>query len=282
MNDEKRFNVIMEEKKTEKISKASFCLVLASVLFFASAVGLFVLNRHKAQTNDDTPTESSPFLTSAPQAALTEPKTVKEEKTTVGPNDDPFMNPTVITIDRNNPYSTVVNTNYRIPASYEPNLSYVCGTQERLDKTVAKAYEEMFNAAVKDDVYLTPCSGYRSYELQERNYNNLASDYESQGYSKRDALIEAATVIMPPGSSEHNLGFCMDIVCVEEWFEDTDEFKWLTEHADDYGFILRYPADKEDITKVIYEPWHWRYVGVEEAKKIKASGLCLEEYFGKE
>ena len=87
---------------------------------------------------------------------------------------------------------------------------------------------------------------------------------------------------MPPGSSEHNLGFCMDIVCVEEWFEDTDEFKWLMQHADDYGFILRYPSDKENITKVIYEPWHWRYVGVEEAKKIKASGLCLEEYFGKE
>ena len=68
---------------------------------------------------------------------------------------------------------------------------------------------------------------------------------------------------MPPGSSEHNLGYAMDIVCVDEWFEDTEEFKWLTEHAAEYGFIMRYTKDKQDITKVIYEPWHWRYVGVE-------------------
>ena len=72
----------------------------------------------------------------------------------------------------------------------------------------------------------------------------------------------------------------MDIVCVDEWFEDTDEFNWLMENAQDYGFILRYPKDKQDITKVTYEPWHWRYVGVEHAKKMKATGQVLEEYLG--
>jgi vancomycin resistance protein YoaR len=95
-----------------------------------------------------------------------------------------------------------------------------------------------------------------------------------------EAKIKAATIIMPPGSSEHNLGYAMDIVCVDEWFEDTQEFKWLQEHAADYGFIMRYPESKQDITKVIYEPWHWRYVGVEAAKELKASGLVLEEYMG--
>ena len=270
----------MKKENAEKISAASICLILASILFFASAVGLFAINKHKSRT-DETPPQTEQAKTSIPQVYTTSLQT-EAEKTTVGPNADPFMNPTVITIDPQNPYLTLVNTNYRIPSSYEPHLTYVCGTQEKLDKTVATAYEKMFEAAAEENVYLTPCSGYRSYELQERNYNNLANDYERKGYSHRDALIEAATVIMPPGSSEHNLGFCMDIVCVEEWFEDTDEFKWLMQHADDYGFILRYPSDKENITKVIYEPWHWRYVGVEEAKKIKASGLCLEEYFGKE
>ena len=138
----------------------------------------------------------------------------------------------------------------------------------------------MSNAALKDCVTLTPCSGYRSYETQERNYNRKVSFFEGQGYSTEDAKVKAATIIMPPGSSEHNLGYAMDIVCVEEWFEDTEEFKWLQENAADYGFIMRYPKDKQDITKVIYEPWHWRYVGVENAKALKSSGLVLEEYLG--
>ena len=85
---------------------------------------------------------------------------------------------------------------------------------------------------------------------------------------------------MPPGSSEHNLGYAMDIVCVEEYFEDSKQFKWLQKNAADYGFILRYPKDKQNITKVTYEPWHWRYVGVEAAKAMKSSNLCLEEYMG--
>jgi D-alanyl-D-alanine carboxypeptidase len=189
-------------------------------------------------------------------------------------------NPTIITIDEEKWYMTLVNSSYRIPDDYEPDLVYVCGSGERLDRKVAEHYEEMYNAAQKEGINLAPCSGYRSYELQERNYNNKVSFYESQGYSNKDAKVKAATIIMPPGSSEHNLGYAMDIVCVEEWFEDTAEFKWLTEHAADYGFIMRYPKDKQDITKVIYEPWHWRYVGVELAKELKDSGLVLEEYMG--
>ena len=160
------------------------------------------------------------------------------------------------------------------------DLVYVCGSEERLDKKVAEHYENMYNAALKDGVTLTPCSGYRSYETQERNYNRKVSFFEGQGYSTEEAKVKAATIIMPPGSSEHNLGYAMDIVCVDEWFEDTAEFKWLQEHAADYGFIMRYPEDKQDITKVIYEPWHWRYVGVETAKALKSSGLVMEEYMG--
>ncbi|MBR5441756.1 MAG: M15 family metallopeptidase, partial [Clostridia bacterium] len=95
-----------------------------------------------------------------------------------------------------------------------------------------------------------------------------------------NAVEKAATIVMPPGSSEHNLGYAMDIVCVEEWFETTKEFKWLQQNAADYGFIQRYPKDKQHITKVIYEPWHWRYVGVPAAKAMKESGLVLEEYLG--
>ena len=186
----------------------------------------------------------------------------------------------VITIDEEKWHLTLVNSGYRISDSYSPDLVYVCGSGERLDRKVAEHYEKMYNAALEDGVTLTPCSGYRSYETQERNYNRKIDFYVGQGYSYDDAKIKAATIIMPPGSSEHNLGYAMDIVCVDEWFEDTDEFKWLQENAADYGFIMRYPKDKQDITKVIYEPWHWRYVGVETAKELKESGLVLEEYMG--
>lgn len=219
-----------------------------------------------ANDSANTPETSAPTTTQPVTAAVAQPGTIE--------------NPTIITIDEEKWHLTLVNSGYRIPDDYEPDLVYVCGSSERLDRKVAEHYEDMYEAAKADGVDLTPCSGYRSYELQERNYNNKISFYESQGYSTQEAKVKAATIIMPPGSSEHNLGYAMDILCVDEWFEDTEQFKWLTENAADYGFIMRYPKDKQDITKVIYEPWHWRYVGVELAKELKDSGLVLEEYMG--
>ena len=189
-------------------------------------------------------------------------------------------NPVTISIDPKLWNLTVVNVGYRIPDNYKPNLTYVCGTGERLDSMVAVQYEKMFDAAAREGVYLTPLSGYRSYELQERNYNRKVAYYEDLGYSTQKAKVMAAQAIMPPGSSEHNLGYAMDIMSVEEYFENTAQFRWLKKNAADYGFILRYPKGKEHITKVMYEPWHWRYVGVEAAKAIESSGLTLEEYMG--
>ncbi len=230
------------------------------------------------KNNEDNKSKNEQNLEStSPQTTIKE-TTTKQQVTAVAAGT--INNPTLITIDESNWNLTLVNSGYRIPDNYTPNLVYVCGSSERLDSRVAKHYEAMFDAASKDGVYLTPCSGYRSYERQKINYNNKVGYYESLGYSKEDASVKAATIIMPPGSSEHNLGFAMDIVCVDEWFEDTDEFQWLMKNAQDYGFILRYPKNKQDITKVTYEPWHWRYVGVEAAKEMKENGQVLEEYLG--
>ncbi len=283
------------KQKTTKERKAFLflCISLSVIVLFVFCVCLIIGNRNKKikaeNTVTSTVTESSVKTAEKDSKKSKKTKTAKtksnkknsQKETTVKPESKgTFENPLTITIDSEKWYLTLVNSNYRIPDDYSPELVNVCGTEERLEKRVAKAYEEMFEAAAKEDVYLTPCSGYRSYDLQKSNYENETTYYENLGYSHKEALKKAATVIMPPGSSEHNLGFAMDIVCVEEWFEDTDEYTWLNEHAADYGFILRYPEDKTDITKVIYEPWHWRYVGTEYAKKIKASGKCMEEYFG--
>ena len=102
----------------------------------------------------------------------------------------------------------------------------------------------------------------------------------NQGYDKTTATQKAAQIILPPGTSEHNAGLCMDIISLDVSFENTKAFAWLQNHAADYGFILRYPKNKDNITEITYEPWHWRYVGVEHAKAMNERRLCLEEYVG--
>lgn len=161
-------------------------------------------------------------------------------------------------------------------------LSYVSGSGERMDSRAAAAYEIMYDAAAADGYYLTPCSGYRSYSTQKRLYFEFVNDYLNDGYSENEAHDLASKRRNPPGSSEHNLGICMDIICAASSanFQNTEEYAWLCENAADYGFILRYPEDKVSVTGVKFEPWHWRYVGKENAERIKASGLCLEEYLG--
>ena len=293
-------NTKKKRKRTKNQKALNFlCIMMAFVVIFVAVVCISVDKKNDALREKEAAVSQSTQTTEKSESKKPQetekgeaPDTTKEASsdTTAPETTQPVTaavakpgtmdNPTIITIDEEKWYLTLVNSSYRIPDDYEPDLVYVCGSGERLDRKVAEHYEEMYNAAQKEGINLAPCSGYRSYELQERNYNNKVSFYESQGYSNKDAKVKAATIIMPPGSSEHNLGYAMDIVCVDEWFEDTAEFKWLTENAADYGFIMRYPKDKQDITKVIYEPWHWRYVGVELAKDLKNSGLVLEEYMG--
>ena len=177
----------------------------------------------------------------------------------------------------------IVNANYALPEGYKPTLAEaVKGSDVELDYRVAPYYQAMYDAAKKDGITLTPLSGYRSYERQTINFENRISEYMNDGMDKKEATIEAAKIIMLPGSSEHNAGLAMDICSLSESFENTDTFAWLSEHAAEYGFILRYPksAEKRAITGVTYEPWHYRYVGVSTAKEIKQKGITLEEYLG--
>lgn len=161
-------------------------------------------------------------------------------------------------------------------------LSYVAGSGELMDSRAARAYEKMYSAAAQEGIYLTPCSGYRSYSTQKRLYYEFYYQYINQGYSSEEAHNLTSKRRNPPGSSEHNIGICMDIICASSSanFQNTKAYAWLDSHAHEYGFILRYPEDKVSVTGVKYEPWHWRYVGVENAASIKNSGLCLEEYLG--
>lgn len=202
-----------------------------------------------------------------------------------------FFNDIKVVDGRNiiqNPTNTVslVNKDFGLPDGYapedmvRPDVLFSFGDQDieksYLRKEAASALEEMFNAAKKDGVILYAVSGYRSYDRQSVLFK---AEVDKVGEKKAEEAVAY------PGNSEHQTGLAMDISAesadflLTEEFEDTKEGKWLHDKAHLYGFILRYPKGKEDITKYKFEPWHYRYVGKKSAKDIFENNWTLEEYF---
>lgn len=144
------------------------------------------------------------------------------------------------------------------------------------------AYEDlnlMISDAKKDGILLWISSGYRDINLQTKLFNRQTEREKSKDIiSDEEAAKRAAKIVAKPGTSEHNTGLAVDFNGVEDNFYKTKEYKWLMDNAHKYGFIERYQKKWKDCTGIIYEPWHFRYVGKEYAPKIKESGLCLEEY----
>lgn len=155
----------------------------------------------------------------------------------------------------------IANKTYTLPESYDPGVV----------KEAADALTEMQNAAAADGISLFVVSGYRSYYSQEAVY---------AGWVNQDGVEVADTYSSRPGHSDHQTGYTFDLNSLSQSFAYTKEGIWLAEHCADFGFIIRYPEDKEMYTGYIYEPWHVRYIGKEKAKLITESGLSLEEYYG--
>ena len=156
-----------------------------------------------------------------------------------------------------------------------------------MESTAAAQLRKMLDDAETAGYTLTIYSAYRSYTKQETNFNNKINQYLAQGNDRETAEIKAANIVNPPGKSEHQTGLAADICTaalvyqygsLPEQFSDTDAYTWLYEHCAEYGFILRYPEDKEDVTGITFEPWHYRYVGLERAKEIMDAKVCLEEF----
>ena len=184
------------------------------------------------------------------------------------------------------PMMVLVNHTNKMPDNYTFDTKE-CGSQTAVNKTLqtaaCDAFLEMQKAAAADGVTVWMQSGYRSVKYQTGLYERKTKYYTDRGYDTATAKEMAAAVVNPPGYSEHNCGLAADLnspehTGLDEGFENTMAFRWLCEHAVEYGFILRYPKGAEDKTEITYEPWHWRYVGRENAAKISASGLCFEDY----
>lgn len=280
------------KKSFKKLSKNKVFIAVIAVVFLAGlfAATFFITTSVFEHTAKKQETSTSEYIeTTTQQESTTENKEPDTENTTAVTTEKPTSAAPSYTpgnVDYPSDAASwkliCLNRNRYVGSDVEDriSLSYVAGSGERMDSRAAAAYEDMYDAAAEDGIYLTPCSGYRSYSTQKRLYYEFVNEYLDQGYSQSEAENLTSKRRNPPGSSEHNIGICMDIICASSsaGFENTKEYAWLCENAADFGFILRYPADKVDITGVKFEPWHWRYVGAENAGKIKESGLCLEEY----
>lgn len=177
---------------------------------------------------------------------------------------------------------TLVNFENTIPKDWKVDLVQLNNGQS-VDRRIYDDLIAMLQAAKSGGLNPLICSSYRTNEKQEQLYQNKVSEYLSQGYSKVEASDKAAFWVARPGTSEHQLGLAVDIVStknqrLDRSQENTVEQQWLIQNSWKYGFVLRYPTNKNSITGVGYEPWHYRYVGKEHAKKINELGVCLEEY----
>lgn len=170
----------------------------------------------------------------------------------------------------------LVNSSFCVPDEGEREfVTLTCG--EKVDKRIYPDLQKMFDDALKNGVDLVVRSGYRSEEEQKRLMLDKISEFEEKGYNGTEAKKEALKWVSAPGTSEHQLGIAVDINA-ENRTTDNTAYTWLAENSYKYGFVLRYPSDKSDITGISYEPWHFRYVGKSNAAEMFRKGLCLEEY----
>lgn len=153
----------------------------------------------------------------------------------------------------------------------------------RVDYRIAEALQSMIDAAAADGITLLPCSGYRNVSEQRTLYENKCAEFASQGYAEEAAKIYANQYLQPPGASEHHTGLAVDFLttgvsALDQSFAETPAYQWLSKNAAAYGFIERYPSGKDKATGILWEPWHFRYVGKTNAKAMISMGVCLEEY----
>lgn len=242
-------------------------VIVLSVLVLSGLTYLTFFSKKMPLQKEEVAAEVTPTPTPTPTA-------------TPMPTPEPTPEPPKVDLDSSDSIQRIVNPMYPLTADYVPSdLVEFPGTNtdhQMLRKEASDQLKLLFDAAKENNAYLRLVSGYRSYQLQK----DLESFYK-QKYG------EAYTVYLDchPGVSEHQLGLAVDLgvyyrTCeLQRCFQDYPVFQWLKDHAHEYGWILRYPEGKQEITKQMYAPWHFRYIGVEEATKLHESGLTMEEYY---
>lgn len=205
------------------------------------------------------------------------------------PQETPQPTPTPKPVPQPNDFTLLVNRDNPLSDDYQVETRNIVNngvtTDFKFDVRAVENLEAMLKDAAAAGHPVLIRSAHRTINYQKMLYNNKVNRYLNRGYAQQAAEAEAAKWVAIPGTSEHNLGIVVDIVNqgytgeLEQYFEDDPLFGWLVENCADYGFILRYPKTKEAVTGIVYEPWHYRYVGKEVAHYIMDNDITLEEYW---
>lgn len=266
MQEERKSRVQSQQQKKQQQTKF---LVLVLVVALLGGIAVFIMS------GGDQPVEQPPVdgVTDQP------PTEVSDEQQ---PEEPVALIPTVS--EEDSWKTMLVNKEHALPDGYVPELVTVDNTSFKFDARAAADLNAMLQGA--RDAGLSPmiCSSYRTWERQTALFEKQVTKQQNTGLTYEEAYEKAKTVVAYPGTSEHQTGLATDIVAtshqvLDDSQADTAEQQWLMANCWQYGFVLRYPAGKNDITGVIYEPWHYRYVGKEVAQYIMENGLCLEEYW---
>ena len=254
-------NVIIDRViplKTKKLVALTLCVLMCAAIiggarYFAEARAV----------------PAAPSPTPAEPAA---PSPTPEPTPSPTPRPTPEPTPELPDVDVTSWELRIANLDNNI-GDYAPELELIENNQS-FDTRAADALREFIAAARAEGLNVYLSSTYRDYATQNYLYNRKVAQYGEE---------VAKTIVAPPGTSEHQLGLSADITdryyeFKDSSLENTELYKWMSAHCQEYGFIVRYPKDKEDVTGIIYEPWHFRYVGVEAATYIMEHGLCLEEF----
>ena len=256
----------MAEKQKRIIIYSIISIALAAAVVVAVVIGVKKTSKNGEENSSQVSLVSSDNLSSKEEAP---------------PEPETFVSPTGVELDVDFGRLLLINGEHALPDDYDAkvreylveidpqyrNNNYV----KQIHRDVYPYITAMVAAAQADGVDLRVWSPFRSYAIQNELFQNQVARVDGDEQ-------KAATVVARPGTSEHNTGLCADFNMASDAFEQTEMFTWMCENAEDYGFILRYPKDKQHITGVIYESWHWRFVGINNAKEINELGVTLEEF----
>lgn len=258
-------------KKHSKSSIGPIAICITAIVLIMALVCVIVVSMNKINTKDNNSSEISSVSSNAVSTVSSDVSSVSSKIVSItGATLDPDFE-MLLLVNGENPLPENYDTDVRkdlveIGEKYRNN-NYVT----QIHKDVYPYITSMVAAAQADGVDLRVWSPFRSYAIQ----NDL---FQKQVQRVGGDEAKAATVVARPGTSEHNTGICADFNMASDTFENTKMYTWMKENAEDYGFVMRYAAEKQSITGVIHESWHWRFVGITHAKEMNKLGMCLEEY----
>lgn len=273
----------MTEKRKKALRKRRIFLISTSLVLIAAIVsvifGIRAIVKAVKSGNGSDNSSSGVTQTEAKKAD------VKKETDPAFDNTEQLVTIGGVQLDANYKNLLLVNGSNPLPDNYDYTAELKTIPEEyhnlqldQINKNIWPYLKAMIDDARSEGVKLYVCSPYRSYNTQKILFDRQVQKQIAAGVPESQAEDKAATIVARPGTSEHHTGLAADMNFTDDAFENTPMFAWLTEHCQDYGFIMRYPKDKIDVTGVIYESWHYRFVGINVAKDIKSKGVTLEEY----